>query len=108
MTQIRYVGKTRRLVFDYFMHEGDVREVTEKQAQMLAGDADFKIAGAAVQAVEAIQPVEKTEVSVPFVHVVEAVQPVSATVTVTPADSVTFVQAGEPEKIKKPRGRKKS
>jgi hypothetical protein len=63
MVTIKYVGKVRRLVFDRFMCEGDVRTVSDKQAKMLAGDTNFVINGKRVtvhepvDSVQAVQPV---------------------------------------------------
>jgi hypothetical protein len=74
MITIQYIGKARRLVFDYFMDHGDTRQVTAKQAEMLEGDGNFVIAGKPVPQIEPIlieDPIEvdPIEAGLPVEHI---------------------------------------
>ena len=62
MITIQSIGKARRMVFDYFMDQGDTRQVTAKQASMLEGDGNFVIKGLPVQQIEPILIEEPIEV----------------------------------------------
>ena len=81
MTKITNIGKKDRMVADRILHPGESKEITPKQAELLAGDKDFEIK-------EDAPPQTKPEVAP------ETGQ----------GDPVTTL----PAKVRKPRGKKKS